>query len=216
MKSSVTLEDGTENSVWNPIDLIIEILLRLPVNSIARCRCVSKLWATILSRTDFTELFLTRSLARPKLLFACRRVCFDVRSEEFRFINKPAYDGTLINYNGKLGLFSLGNAISCDRIRNMELWVLEDAGKQEWSKHTYLLPAMWQNIVGNTNLRFVGMTLTKEFVFQSMRGCTPFYLVYYNIERNTVKKVELQGMEMSNNIHTFVDHVENVTLMQII
>ncbi|KAL0801148.1 hypothetical protein Bca101_056324 [Brassica carinata] len=43
-----------------PVDLMIEILLRLPTKSIARCRCVSKYWSAILNRTDFTELFMAR------------------------------------------------------------------------------------------------------------------------------------------------------------
>ncbi|KAF3560302.1 hypothetical protein F2Q69_00011551 [Brassica cretica] len=53
-----------------PIDLIIEIFSRLPSKSIARCRCVSKWWASVLLRPDFTELFFTKSLARPQLLLA--------------------------------------------------------------------------------------------------------------------------------------------------
>ncbi|KAF3577715.1 hypothetical protein DY000_02029932 [Brassica cretica] len=55
-----------------PIDLIVEIFSRLPLKSISRCRCVSKRWASFLRRSDFTELFLTKSLSHPKLLFACR------------------------------------------------------------------------------------------------------------------------------------------------
>ncbi|KAG2285854.1 hypothetical protein Bca52824_045458 [Brassica carinata] len=56
-----------------PIDLIIEILLRLSLKSIARCRCVSKLLASIVVRPDFTDSFLASSLARPQVLFACRK-----------------------------------------------------------------------------------------------------------------------------------------------
>ncbi|KAJ4891418.1 F-box protein DOR [Raphanus sativus] len=52
------------------IDLVIEIFSRLPLKSIARCRCVSKQWASALRRPDFTELFFTKSSARPQLLFA--------------------------------------------------------------------------------------------------------------------------------------------------
>ncbi|KAG7567689.1 F-box domain [Arabidopsis thaliana x Arabidopsis arenosa] len=62
-----------------PIDLITEILSRLPAKSIARCRCVSKLWTSILDRPYFTKLFLTRSSARPRLFFAIKRAdgwCF--------------------------------------------------------------------------------------------------------------------------------------------
>ncbi|KAF8114964.1 hypothetical protein N665_0030s0013 [Sinapis alba] len=52
-----------------PVDLLIEIFSRVPLKSIARFRCVSKLWASILRRSDFTELFMTKSLTRPRLLF---------------------------------------------------------------------------------------------------------------------------------------------------
>jgi len=43
-----------------------------------------------------------------------------------------------------------------------------------------------------------------------------FYVFYYNIERNTIKKVEMQGMEAfkESNVYTFLDHVEDVKLMQ--
>ncbi|CAA7029804.1 unnamed protein product [Microthlaspi erraticum] len=63
-------------------DLVFEILTRLPAKSIATCPCVSKLWASIIRRPDFTELFFTRSYARPQLLFACKN---DSDSELFFF-----------------------------------------------------------------------------------------------------------------------------------
>ncbi|EFH60237.1 hypothetical protein ARALYDRAFT_480507, partial [Arabidopsis lyrata subsp. lyrata] len=156
-----------------------------------RCRCVSKLWASILSRPDFTELFLTRSWswACPKLLFAyIKGFCFDVKSEEFRLIIGAMYHGFLINYNEKLGLYDI-SSVRFGVTTSIELWVLEDAEKQEWSKHTYLFPAMLHGMMRTTDLR-----CTKEFVFHLVEG-RPFYVFYYNIERNTIKKVEMQGME---------------------
>ncbi|XP_010463034.1 PREDICTED: putative F-box protein At5g42430 [Camelina sativa] len=56
-----------------PIDLFHEIFTRLPAKSIGKFCCVSKQWASILDRQDFTELFLTRSSTRPRLLFAVQR-----------------------------------------------------------------------------------------------------------------------------------------------
>jgi len=53
-----------------PLDLTSEILLRLPEKSIARFRCVSKLWLSITTDPYFINLFETRS-PRPSLL-----VCF--------------------------------------------------------------------------------------------------------------------------------------------
>ncbi|KAL1219164.1 F-box protein [Cardamine amara subsp. amara] len=53
-------------------ELVIEILLRLPVKSIARYRTVSKLWESTLASPYFTESFFTISSSRPpKLLFTC-------------------------------------------------------------------------------------------------------------------------------------------------
>ncbi|KAJ4896765.1 F-box domain protein [Raphanus sativus] len=51
-----------------PVDLLIDIFLRVSSKAIARLRCVSKLWSSILRRQDFTELFLTKSLTLPRLL----------------------------------------------------------------------------------------------------------------------------------------------------
>ncbi|CAA7061252.1 unnamed protein product [Microthlaspi erraticum] len=51
-------------------DLLVEIFSRLPAKSIRRFRCLSKLWCFMYHRPYFTELFLTRYSARPRLLFA--------------------------------------------------------------------------------------------------------------------------------------------------
>ncbi|XP_024012980.1 F-box protein At3g57590 isoform X2 [Eutrema salsugineum] len=56
-----------------PSDVSREIFSRLPVKSVARFRSLSKLWGSTLCSPDFTELFQTRSRARPRLLFAVER-----------------------------------------------------------------------------------------------------------------------------------------------
>ncbi|KAG7607454.1 F-box associated interaction domain [Arabidopsis thaliana x Arabidopsis arenosa] len=345
-----TSPNKTEKSVQIPVDIIIEILLRLPAKSIATCRCVSNLWISVICRQDFTELFLTRSLHRPQLLFSCIKdgnlfffsspqlqspyenssaislknfslcykisrpvnglicfkrkemnetvtvicnpstghtlslpkpmktsigpsrffvyepiqkqfkvllsyksdehqvltlgtgelswriiecsiphilgmseicingvlyypainlssgdyiiVCFDVRSEKFRFITvmeefiKAAHDGTLINYNGKLAsLVSERYCFVDGRSKSIELWVLQDAEKKEWSKHTYVLPAWWQHRIGTLNLRFVGVTRTNEIMLSPCYQTVPFDVYYFNIERKTMMSVAIQGME---------------------
>jgi len=48
----------------------MEILSRLPLKSLARFHCVSKLWASMFGSPYFKNLFLTRSSAKPRLLFA--------------------------------------------------------------------------------------------------------------------------------------------------
>ncbi|XP_010431681.1 PREDICTED: putative F-box protein At2g19630 [Camelina sativa] len=357
-----------------PLDLIVEICLRLPAKSISRCRCVSKLWASIPRLPYFTELFLTRSLALPKILFACRKdshvfffsspqphqiladdnnspvlaanylmkipyyyinsfescssvrglmflgdvrisegnvsvicnlstgqsltlpepktskrmgtrsylgyepiekqykvlsmtweynyghteaceehqvltlgtrepswrmikcctpyllyheynhvcidgvlyyqafstftsqcmvVLFDLKSEKFRFVKDTGYSH-LINYNGKLG--SLWSHEWNYRINgsctSIKLRVLQDVEKHEWSEHIYQLPAFWSNTVGSsTSLRVVGVTRTNEIVFSFSYIEKPFYVFYYNTERNTIRRIEIKGLECSSVLY---------------
>ncbi|CAA7036655.1 unnamed protein product [Microthlaspi erraticum] len=55
-----------------PLDLQIEILLRLPVKSLFRFRCVSKLWSSIITSRDFKNrhMNIATSSAPPRLLIA--------------------------------------------------------------------------------------------------------------------------------------------------
>ncbi|CAA7026598.1 unnamed protein product [Microthlaspi erraticum] len=68
-----------------PIDLFLDIISRLPAKSVAKCFFVSKQWASMLCRPDFTELFLTRSSACQRLLFAIR----EVENNEWHFFSSP-------------------------------------------------------------------------------------------------------------------------------
>uniref|UniRef100_A0A0D3C3L6 F-box domain-containing protein n=1 Tax=Brassica oleracea var. oleracea TaxID=109376 RepID=A0A0D3C3L6_BRAOL len=146
-------------------------------------------------------------------------VCFDVRSEKLTFINDDNFIimvGTMINYNGKLGfLLSVKSDYVDESSTSVNLWVLEDIEKQEWSEHIYVLPHLWKDIVGRASLSFVGMTRANEIVMQPLAyPPTPLYLIYFNIERNTVVRVAIQGMDGSGCAHVkiFLDHVENVKL----
>ncbi|CAF1711191.1 unnamed protein product [Brassica oleracea var. botrytis] len=78
-------------------------------------------------------------------------VCFDVRSEKFSFINKDmlampfGFSGFLFNYKGKLGLHRPVG-------RKLVLLYLEDAGNHKWSKHSYVLSPLEENILKITSL----------------------------------------------------------------
>lgn len=75
MKEQQVLEDLLiTNSVRGysdpiPVDLLIDIFSRVCAKSIARFPCVSKFWESIFGSPYFKELFLTNSVARPRLLF---------------------------------------------------------------------------------------------------------------------------------------------------
>ncbi|KAJ4891464.1 F-box protein [Raphanus sativus] len=348
INTSVSGAHSSENRIEKdtfpiPDDVIIEIFSRLSVKVIARCRCVSKLWGSILRSKDFTDFFLIKSSARPHLLFLCRRldrilflsshppqnpdensspidtsydtsfplnisqicrpingltcvvylrthykgrtetvhvicnlctrqsvslckvetwktgvrsyfgydpiekqykvlcredkvsaavdenkedsmiVCFDVRSEKFKviqvaesFIGKARAD--LMNYNGKLGTIvcpTYGYVESFST--SLQLWVLEDADNQEWSKHEYMLPASWRSVFANISLSFAGVTRTNEFLLSPIYQDygKPFYIFYYNIERNTIRSVQIEGMNApyASVIDTLIDHVEDASVV---
>ncbi|KAJ4916963.1 putative F-box protein [Raphanus sativus] len=136
-------------------------------------------------------------------------VCFDVRSEKFKFIDAEffAYIRTqFINYKGRFGVTQWKND------GELRVWVLEDVEKQKWSKNVYTFPAI-NEIVG-----VAGATSTGDIVL-SMRYRTskPFYVFYFNLERNTLQSVEIQGFgecddENSYSVNVFVDYVEDLNL----
>ncbi|XP_019094597.1 PREDICTED: putative F-box protein At1g53360 [Camelina sativa] len=83
-----------ENSVSIPDDLLFDILSRVPGKSLARFRCVSKFWKSLLNRPDFTELYLT--VGRRRILFF-----FTVNGESFVFSSPqpPNHNSTLVATN---------------------------------------------------------------------------------------------------------------------
>ncbi|XP_010418707.1 PREDICTED: putative F-box protein At2g19630 [Camelina sativa] len=140
-------------------------------------------------------------------------VCFDFSSEKFSFLNLsgPMENATsLINYNGKLGSVASDSFNGGDT--GFELWVLEDLEKKEWSNHVYVFPPVWQNVVEKTILHFSGVVGTNEFVFVPITLSDPFYVFYYNVEKNTVVRVGVRGMEAFGGyrVKAFSNHVENV------
>ena len=154
-------------------------------------------------------------------------ICFDVRSEKFKVINKAKEMllwslSTLVNYKGTLGaLLSEGYAEVTGETKCFELWVLVDADKHEWSKHISIsLPPLWKNIVTEDSLYFVGVTGTDEIVLSPRYLSEPysFYVYYYNIESNTIRRVEIQGMDSFRHckIRLSLNHVEDVKLLQYI
>ncbi|XP_010451114.1 PREDICTED: putative F-box protein At4g29970 [Camelina sativa] len=57
-----------------PPELILEILLKSPAKSIVKLSFVSRYWSSIIRDKDFTELYLTHSITRPRLLFTVNRL----------------------------------------------------------------------------------------------------------------------------------------------
>ncbi|XP_010515038.1 PREDICTED: putative F-box protein At3g47150 [Camelina sativa] len=69
-----------------PLELQIEILLRLPVKSLLRFRCVSKLWSSIITSQDFQKRYLNiASSSSPRLLIAFE----DFYGEKLTLVSSP-------------------------------------------------------------------------------------------------------------------------------
>ncbi|EOA36904.1 hypothetical protein CARUB_v10011455mg [Capsella rubella] len=138
-------------------------------------------------------------------------VCFDVRYETFSFIEIKIYVNVLclINYKGKLGLL-----VVFPNTGLAQLWVLDDTKKVEWSKHRFVFP--------DTTFEAIRLTDRGEIFGASNRSTAPFYVSYYNMEKESVERVKIKGIEDKVSMHypgpyeffIFPNHVENVMFLK--
>ncbi|CAL9218826.1 unnamed protein product [Arabidopsis halleri] len=85
-KRSSTSGDETCYIAPIPVDLVINILSRLSLECIARCRCVSKMWSSIIRRPNYNLLFPLKSPATPRLLFVFKvpgELLFNISPQHF-------------------------------------------------------------------------------------------------------------------------------------
>ncbi|XP_019100391.1 PREDICTED: F-box protein At3g57590-like isoform X1 [Camelina sativa] len=156
---------------------------------------------------------------------SCVIVCFDVRSEEFKFIDAECFNNdqvvdttelVLVNYKGKLGGINWKRGQAGER-RTIELciWVLEDVEKQEWVDYVYTLPE--NEVLDSCDFSIAGVTVRGEVVLCMKYTFKPFYVFYFNPERNTLQSVEIKGFganleafENRGRVYAFVNHVEDL------
>ncbi|KAH0911123.1 hypothetical protein HID58_034444 [Brassica napus] len=138
----------------------------------------------------------------------------EMRSEKLKFIDAEffAYFRTkFINYKGRFRVSQWKNDVD-GNIAELRVWVLQDIEKQKWSKNVYTLPAI-SELVG-----VAGATSTGDIVLSmGYRTSKPFYVSYFNLERNTLQSVEIQGFgecsdEDRYSVSVFVDYVEDLNL----
>ncbi|ESQ30576.1 hypothetical protein EUTSA_v10011995mg [Eutrema salsugineum] len=158
-------------------------------------------------------------------------VCFDVRSEKFKFIYRDfiSYrDNTeLINYKGKLGVVTWEYDCHTCTMRSLTLclWVIKDAEEPESSKWSEYVYTIWESQFDGCDVStfwgnpIVGVTATGEIVISTEDASKPFYVFFFNPERSTVLSVEIQGFRAANHgalqqrsrmVRVFVDHVEDL------
>ncbi|XP_010500449.1 PREDICTED: putative F-box protein At1g33020 [Camelina sativa] len=188
---------GTQNMTWRKIQCPFSYTVGY------EGICINGVYYYLVKRSD--------DYATPGI------VCFDVRSEKFKFIeNVFCYGKQLMNYKGKLAAISLWYRESGGRL-DLELrtWVLEDVEKQEWSESFY---SLWSsNLPNSYTFSVVGVTATGEIVLSKKNTSKRFHVLYFNPQRNTLQHVGVhcnhEAMENSNTVlYTFVDHVEDLKL----
>ncbi|CAA7054030.1 unnamed protein product [Microthlaspi erraticum] len=148
-------------------------------------------------------------------------VCFNVRSEKFKFIDVGWHYGKLINYKGKVCsvLRYASRVRAWSRALELRMLVLEDVEKGEWSEYVHVYTLRDDEFLDDPNdfhdISVAGVTATGEFVLSPNNTYRPFYVYYFNPERNTLQRVEIQGFGTmfsccNNDAYAFVDHVEDL------
>ncbi|CAH8255545.1 unnamed protein product [Arabidopsis lyrata] len=170
--------------------------------------------------SDDTAICIDGVLHYPAEIYKGKRtiVCFDVRSEKFSFTNidrdmaVKIKSGTLtlIDYKGKLG------ACSFEFDTNLlELWVLEDAKQNKWSKHIHGISHPW--LEETSHVRPAGMFGSCQLVLYPSFTQDPFFVLYYNLESNITTGVKLEAPLFKKfhgcRIQAFPNYVEDVKLM---
>ncbi|KAL0814559.1 hypothetical protein Bca101_071002 [Brassica carinata] len=138
---------------------------------------------------------------------------FDLSSEEFNVTKLPEDQmlqqyGELVNHAGKVTIaYQAYN-------RNVDLWVLEDANKEVWSKK-FVVPPLSIDFFGRfRDLVFMGILGTGEMIFAS-RSSPPFFFVCFDPKSKKVREIAIHGMggASRHNIQIFFDHVESCMVL---
>ncbi|CAN6854521.1 unnamed protein product [Brassica oleracea] len=145
-----------------PFDLIIEILTRLPVTSLMRFKCVSKLWSCLTLSRYFSNLYLMVASSPPIRLY------MSLVSEYAELLG-------FIEHGGKPAIFDFTH------IRETgvsELWVLEVDGGT-WSRKSLVLKPCQRHLVDDIinimDLRVRGTGQDNEVILALPCPC---YLLY--------------------------------------
>uniref|UniRef100_A0A1J3FTC0 F-box/kelch-repeat protein n=1 Tax=Noccaea caerulescens TaxID=107243 RepID=A0A1J3FTC0_NOCCA len=134
---------------------------------------------------------------------------FDLRSEEFSVIKLPENVRllqdfcSLVNYGGKIALST--------RLYEgtLDLCVLEDASKQEWSKVSVVVPC-GSDLSGRYMFWFRGALSTGELIFASYSPMEPFYLLSYDPKEDIAEKVVIEGIgDQFSDVRVYHDHVDS-------
>ncbi|KAG2258386.1 hypothetical protein Bca52824_077680 [Brassica carinata] len=165
---------------------------------------------------DGVLYYLAENFSDPRVV-----VRFDVRSEEFEFIEAGCFSGEevavkLINYKGKLAGVEWKYVKADDEkiVLELSLWVLEDV---EWVKSVYVLSE--EKIVRRCNFSVAGMTGGGEIVLAMDYTAKLYHVFFFDPEKNTLRSVRVEGfgdelekLGTRGRVRVFVDYVEDLSV----
>lgn len=80
-------------------------------------------------------------------------------------------------------------------IGRIELWVLEDAAKHEWSNTNFSLPRLACLKTMFQVFCAIGDDDAGEFIVApETLGAPPFYVLYYDPKKNRMRRVDIEGI----------------------
>lgn len=168
-----------------------------------------KRWKTIeCTHTHYTPP-ITQGICNNGVVYYLAQINH-VRSEKFSVVKLPGNVRHLSNYNEKIAVTNL----LCDGA--LDLWVLEDANKQEWSKVSILIPSLTDIYLWYQTFVFRGRLATGELIFAPCFFSNPFFLLCYDLKEKKVSKIEIEGVgSPSTSMEVYLDHVESPMFLQL-
>ncbi|CAH8268385.1 unnamed protein product [Arabidopsis lyrata] len=158
----------------------------------------------------------------------CVVMSFDMRSEEFTLIELPLEAGivwntspaNLMNYKGKLAVFEYSSVLNSG---SMDLWVVKDAGKSQWSnKKTIDLPIFQTRSLAMSNGVLIHATNHSCEIRLSSKEINIHkpHSVIYDLEKNKITR-HIQVMNLFDSFCickfldvTFWDDIESIMYLE--
>ncbi|CAN7042600.1 unnamed protein product [Brassica oleracea var. botrytis] len=125
-------------------------------------------------------------------------VSFHVRSEKMSMIKAPwklacVRKIFLVVYHGKLACVS-SKASGVTKFDDIEIWILEDAEKHEWSYKNIHLPFLCYDPISHACLDLKGVNDAGELIYVPLELVNPVRLLYYDPNRNSYRRVVVEGL----------------------
>ncbi|KAL0695485.1 hypothetical protein Bca4012_062665 [Brassica carinata] len=133
---------------------------------------------------------------------------FDLSSEDFNVTKLPEDQmlqefGELVNHAGKI-------TIANQAYISIDLWVLEDASKEVWSKTAVVIPYVTDMFGRLRNFVFMGILGTGEMIFSSHK----LFYISYDPKSKKVREIVINGIgeDSRDTIQLFEKILQHCTL----